>query len=306
METKKAMKERLNQVELTKQEDSDASDREDESEVYESSEADEDEEDEDVETDVSDDDEESSVLVMDPYDEKTLPEYACRYCGIHDPACVAKCVETKKWFCNATCPGSGGSHLVNHLVRSRNNQVQLHPESPLGDTVLECYNCASKNAFVLGFVPASTNSVVVLLCRVCVETVPALKDMDWELQQWCPLVQNRAFLPWLIKVNKLFTSTLAIYSTLTIQNLYTSFCFTNTRYPRINSCSKPERFHKPRYINWKICGKQNRMLDSQTWIVPMSSMRQNLHRHCSIMKMGSTTKMSWRHLLKWRRTMISK
>jgi regulator of nonsense transcripts 1 len=143
---------------------------------------------------------EDAVLVVDPYDEKSLPEWACRYCGIYDPACVAKCVETRKWFCNATCPGSGGSHLVNHLVRSRNNQVQLHPESPLGDTVLECYNCASKNAFVLGFVPASTNSVVVLLCRVCVETVPALKDMDWELQQWCPLVQNRAFLSWLIKV----------------------------------------------------------------------------------------------------------
>jgi len=89
---------------------------------------------------------------------------------------------------------------VNHLVRSRSNQVQLHPDSPLGETVLECYNCASKNAFVLGFVPASTSSVVVLLCRVCVETVPALKDMDWELGQWHPLVQDRKFLPWLVKV----------------------------------------------------------------------------------------------------------
>lgn len=137
---------------------------------------------------------------ISPYDELSLPEYACRYCGIHDPACVARCVETRKWLCNATCPGGGGSHLVNHLVRSRSNQVQLHPESPLGDTVLECYNCASKNAFVLGFVPASSSSVVVLLCRVCVETVPALKDMDWELAQWCPLVQDRKFLPWLIKV----------------------------------------------------------------------------------------------------------
>jgi regulator of nonsense transcripts 1 len=143
---------------------------------------------------------EDAITVIDHYDEEALPEYACRYCGGHDPACVAKCVETKKWLCNAPCTGGGGSHLVNHLVRSRNNQVQLHPESPLGDTVLECYNCASKNAFVLGFVPASSSSVVVLLCRVCVETVPALKDMDWELAQWHPLVQDRKFLPWLIKV----------------------------------------------------------------------------------------------------------
>ena len=138
---------------------------------------------------------------LDPYDEASLPPYSCRYCGIHDPASVAKCVESGKWLCNAPCSFGGGSHLVNHLVRSRSNQVQLHPESPLGDTVLECYNCASKNAFVLGFVPASSSSVVVLLCRVCVETVPALKDMDWELSQWHPLVQDRKFLPWLVKVS---------------------------------------------------------------------------------------------------------
>ena len=53
---------------------------------------------------------------------------------------------------------------------------------------------------MLGFVPASSSSVVVLLCRVCVETVPALKDMDWELAQWHPVLQDRKFLPWLIQV----------------------------------------------------------------------------------------------------------
>mmetsp|Transcript_11431 Transcript_11431/g.21131 ORF Transcript_11431/g.21131 Transcript_11431/m.21131 type:complete len:1051 (-) Transcript_11431:482-3634(-) len=148
--------------------------------------------------------EEESVLTddgyVDHYDEHSLPPFACRYCGIHDPASVARCVESNKWFCNSVGAGGGGSHLVHHLVRSRSNQVQLHPESPLGDTVLECYNCASKNSFVLGFVPANSSSVVVLLCRVCVETVPALKDMDWELSQWHPLVQDRKFLPWLVKV----------------------------------------------------------------------------------------------------------
>lgn len=92
---------------------------------------------------------------------------------------------------------------MNHLVRSRSHHVQLHPESPLGDTVLECYNCGTKNCFTLGFVPASSSSVVVLLCRVCVETVPALKDMDWELSQWCSLIPDRKFLPWLVKVSVL-------------------------------------------------------------------------------------------------------
>lgn len=179
------------------EEEEDDDEDEDEEEGDEEEEEEEEEEEDDGSSGLSDDD---PALYLDPYDEGSLPPHACRYCGIHDPACVAKCVETKKWLCNAMCAGGGGSHLVNHLVRSRSNQVQLHPESPLGDTVLECYNCGGKNAFVLGFVPASSSSVVVLLCRVCVETVPALKDMDWELGQWHPLVQDRKFLPWLIKV----------------------------------------------------------------------------------------------------------
>jgi regulator of nonsense transcripts 1 len=176
-------------------------DDDDDDEEGEEEEVDDEEEEEEDLSDIDEDslaDNDHLYFYKDHYDEENLPDDACRYCGIHDPACVAKCVESNKWFCNAAI-GSGGSHLVHHLVRSRSNQVQLHPESPLGDTVLECYNCGSKNAFVLGFVPASASSVVVLLCRVCVETVPALKDMDWELQQWHPLIQDRKFLPWLIK-----------------------------------------------------------------------------------------------------------
>jgi len=178
---------------------SDVSEEEDEEE--DSSDEDEEDDDDDEADDDEDDEEDDDAVsyTMDHYDEENLPPYSCRYCGIHDPACVAYSVETKKWFCNAVV-GNGGSHLVNHLVRTRSHQVQLHPESPLGDTVLECYNCGNKNVFVLGFVPASSSSVVVLLCRVCVETVPALKDMDWELSQWHPLIQDRKFLPWLIKV----------------------------------------------------------------------------------------------------------
>jgi regulator of nonsense transcripts 1 len=181
------------------EEEEDDDDDEEEEEEGSVSDVSEDEDAESSEEEDDADDDQDLMYTMDHYDEENLPEYACRYCGIHDPACVARCVETKKWFCNAVV-GSGGSHLVHHLVRSRSHQVQLHPESPLGDTVLECYNCASKNAFVLGFVPASSSSVVVLLCRICVETVPALKDMDWELAQWHPLIQDRKFLPWLIKV----------------------------------------------------------------------------------------------------------
>lgn len=36
-----------------------------------------------------------------------LPAHACRYCGIHDPACVVRCVESNKWFCNSRWNTSG-------------------------------------------------------------------------------------------------------------------------------------------------------------------------------------------------------
>ena len=128
-----------------------------------------------------------------------LPEWACSFCGIADPACVVKCAEDGKWFCNST-GGTSGSHIVHHLVRSKSNQVSLHEESLLGESTLECYNCGCHNLFLLGFVPAKADSVVVVLCRVCVETVGALKEMGWELAEWLPLIQDRRLLPWLVKV----------------------------------------------------------------------------------------------------------
>ena len=57
------------------------------------------------------------------------------------------------------------SHIINHLVRAHCHEVTLHKEGPLGETILECYNCGCKNVFKLGFVPAKADSVIMLLCR---------------------------------------------------------------------------------------------------------------------------------------------
>ena len=54
---------------------------------------------------------------------------------------------------------------MNHLVRAKCKEVTLHKDGPLGETVLECYNCGCRNVFLLGFIPAKSDSVVVLLCR---------------------------------------------------------------------------------------------------------------------------------------------
>lgn len=36
-----------------------------------------------------------------------LPVHACKYCGIHDPACVLQCNICKRWFCNGRGSTSG-------------------------------------------------------------------------------------------------------------------------------------------------------------------------------------------------------
>ena len=86
------------------------------------------------------------------------------YCGIHSPASVVRCLICNKWFCNSR-GNTSASHIVNHLVRAKHKEVILHKEGPLGETVPECYNCGSKNVFMLGFIPAKSDTVVVLLCR---------------------------------------------------------------------------------------------------------------------------------------------
>jgi regulator of nonsense transcripts 1 len=128
---------------------------------------------------------------------ESAPEHACSFCGIHNPACVVRCVSTGKWFCNTRGEGTA-SHIVQHLVRSKHKEVALHPESPLGDAVLECFVCGTRNCFLLGFIPAKTEKVVVLMCREPCLTLGALKDQGWDLSQWEPLIADRAFLPWLV------------------------------------------------------------------------------------------------------------
>ena len=51
--------------------------------------------------------------------------------------------------------------------------------------------------FLLGFIPAKGDSVVVLLCRnQCAST--SSKDMNWDFSKWEPLIHDRSFLAWLV------------------------------------------------------------------------------------------------------------
>jgi regulator of nonsense transcripts 1 len=122
-----------------------------------------------------------------------------RYCGIHSPGSVVKCLSCNKWFCSARGTATA-SHVINHLVRARHKEVQLHPSSQLGDTTLECYSCGTKNVFLLGFIPAKSDTVVVLLCRQPCAAATSSKDMSWDISRWQPLIEDRSFLPWLVSV----------------------------------------------------------------------------------------------------------
>eukprot|EP01116_Phalansterium_solitarium_P018155 TRINITY_DN470_c1_g1_i1.p1 TRINITY_DN470_c1_g1~~TRINITY_DN470_c1_g1_i1.p1 ORF type:complete len:1056 (-),score=297.03 TRINITY_DN470_c1_g1_i1:420-3587(-) len=130
-----------------------------------------------------------------------LPDHACSYCGIHNPSCVVRCMfpSCRKWFCNGR-GNTSGSHIIHHLVRSKHKEICLHADSPLGETMLECYNCGCRNVFLLGFIPAKADNVVVLLCRDPCANGGGMKDVSWELQQWQPLIDDRSFLPWLVKL----------------------------------------------------------------------------------------------------------
>ncbi len=131
-------------------------------------------------------------------EEEEAPEHACRYCGLHNPASVARCKKTGGWFCNSR-QGTSASHMVYHLIKSKNKEVVLHKDSPLGETVLECYNCGCRNVFLLGFVRATQEDVVMMLCRDPCLHNKALDDAEWDLSQWEPIISDKAFLPWLVK-----------------------------------------------------------------------------------------------------------
>ena len=109
------------------------------------------------------------------------------------------CNQHKKWFCNGR-GNTSGSHIVNHLVRAKCKEVTLHKDGPLGETVLECYNCGCRNVFLLGYIPAKADSVVVLLCRQPCASQTSLKDLNWDPVEWKPLIEDRCFLPWLVKI----------------------------------------------------------------------------------------------------------
>lgn len=139
--------------------------------------------------------------VVEPYDFDNLPPHACAYCGVQNPETVVKCnsKDCGKWFCNGKGVNEYGSHILLHMVKAKHKEIQLHPDSPLKDTPLECYSCSSKNVFLLGFVSAKKEAVIILLCREPCVSQMSVKDSNWDMENWQALIENKALLSWLVR-----------------------------------------------------------------------------------------------------------
>ena len=88
---------------------------------------------------------------------------------------------------------------MTHLVKGKLREVALHKNSPLGETVLECYASGSRNVFALGYCPLKDENTVVLLARDTSASNPAIKDLNLDMAQWQSLIVDRAFIDWLVK-----------------------------------------------------------------------------------------------------------
>lgn len=135
----------------------------------------------------------------------STPQHACRYCLVQHPNCVSCCYTCKKWFCNGKGGKTKGSHIVEHLARSKHKEIALHADNNLGDTVLECYNCGARNVFILGYVPSrEEDSVVVILCRQPCAVGLSGKEDDggWDAARWKPIIENKTFIDWIISPPK--------------------------------------------------------------------------------------------------------
>eukprot|EP00924_Labyrinthula_sp_SR-Ha-C_P009156 snap_masked-scaffold_2-processed-gene-14.29-mRNA-1 protein AED:0.20 eAED:0.22 QI:0/0/0/1/1/1/3/0/1016 len=164
----------------------------------------------------------SDLFASNPDITQQLPKHACKYCGLAENLTVVQCLDCsnmgtkskksnlsqykqqtpERWFCNCSSSSSSASHIVHHLVRAKHKSIVLHPQSHLGGTTLECYNCGNRNIFMMGFLPAQGQSVVALLCRNCLGAAPGkFKQIGWSLESWMPVIQDRRIISWLVSSN---------------------------------------------------------------------------------------------------------
>jgi regulator of nonsense transcripts 1 len=124
----------------------------------------------------------------------------CSYCGIVDPKQLVKCNEKdcQRWFCNGKADDYSASHIVFHLTKSKHKEVYVGNQSQVGEMVLECYNCSSKNIFLLGFLESREGDSGFILCREPCLTTSKIEDDKFDKTRWTPLINDKKLMDWLV------------------------------------------------------------------------------------------------------------
>mmetsp|Transcript_17356 Transcript_17356/g.31283 ORF Transcript_17356/g.31283 Transcript_17356/m.31283 type:complete len:854 (+) Transcript_17356:3455-6016(+) len=136
------------------------------------------------------------------YDFDSLPDFACFYCGNHQPETLARCTHEGcgRWFCNSYGVNRAGSHIVLHLVKARHRSIMLHPENRLGDETIRCFTCNSGNIFLLGLVPSRVESTLIFLCREPCLSRSTLNKQEWDLESWMPIIEEKRLITFIVGV----------------------------------------------------------------------------------------------------------
>lgn len=131
-------------------------------------------------------------------------EVRCAYCGITNPAHLVKCTEKdcQRWFCNGRTDSYSASHIVFHLTKSKHKEVYVSAQSQVGEMTLECYNCACKNIFLLGFLESKDGDSGFILCREPCLTTCKIEDDKFEKTKWTPLINDKKLMDWIVPLPK--------------------------------------------------------------------------------------------------------
>ena len=125
-------------------------------------------------------------------------EIRCAYCGISNISHLIKCNECNRWFCNGRLDTYSTSHIVFHLTKSKHKEIYVSKESPVGEMVMECYNCSCKNIFLLGFLESKEKGEGFIICREPCLTTCKVEDNFFDKTKWVPLISGKIILDWIV------------------------------------------------------------------------------------------------------------
>jgi regulator of nonsense transcripts 1 len=137
---------------------------------------------------------------LDELGEGVEKEMRCAYCGILDQKNLVKCNEKdcQRWFCNGRKDDYSASHIVFHLTKSKHKEVYVSDQSAVGEMVLECYNCSSKNIFLLGFLESKEGDSGFILCREPCLTTSKIEEDKFDKTKWVPLINDKKLMDWIV------------------------------------------------------------------------------------------------------------